>query len=192
MRATENIFTYVAVSYTSHIKTDMEYEDQRQRRLKRELEIITKDPPEGITAGLAGDNLSYWSASIAGPQGSPYAGGTFFVAISVPLEYPSKPPSIRFLTHIYHPNISSEDGSVFVDVLGDMWCAALTIPTILVSVQSLLTDPNPEDPCEVDICTSSVDDPFWIVFPAVDAGCVTQELLYCRSLGVVDIVKYFT
>ena len=137
----------------------MEPNHQRQKRLAQELKLITADPPEGITAGPDdNDNMLLWSASIAGPPGSPYAGGIFFLEIKVPDNYPAKPPLIRFKTPVYHPNISSVDGSVFVDVLGDMWCPALTLPTILVSVQSLLTDPNPKDPCEWDIGREYVDD----------------------------------
>jgi ubiquitin-protein ligase len=136
----------------------MEQNHQRQKRLTQELKLITTDPPDGITAGPNDDEMSFWSASIAGPPGSPYAGGTFFLEIEIPSNYPAKPPSIKFKTAVYHPNISSIDGSVFVDVLGEMWCPALTLSTILVSVQSLLTDPNPEDPCEFDIGREYVDD----------------------------------
>ncbi len=122
-----------------------------EKRLTRELNVFNRDPPDGITAGMDGEDLQYWSASIAGPHGSPYAGGIFFLDIQYPPNYPSKPPIIKFKTPVYHPNISSIDGKVFVNILGDQWCPALTATTILVSIQSLLTDPNPHDPLDSEI-----------------------------------------
>ena len=138
--------------------TIMEPPNQSRKRLKQELDLITKDPPDGITAGPIGDDMSLWAASIAGPADSPYAGGTFFLEIEIPHNYPAQPPSFKFKTEVYHPNISSIDGSVFVDVLGEMWCPALTIPTLLVSIQSLLTDPNPDDSCEPEIGWEYIND----------------------------------
>jgi ubiquitin-conjugating enzyme E2 D/E len=122
-----------------------------EKRLSRELYVFNSDPPDGITAGLDGEDLQSWSASIAGPNGSPYAGGTFFLHIQFPWNYPSRPPTIKFKTKVYHPNISSVDGSIFVDILGESWCPALTSMTILVSIQSLLADPNPHDSSDPEI-----------------------------------------
>lgn len=129
-----------------------------EKRLRRELNAITRDPPAGITAGFDGDDIMSWSASIAGPDDSPYAGGVFFLQITYPETYPRHPPTIKFKTKIYHPNISTVDGSVFVDILGRMWCPALTISTLLVSIQSLLTDPNPEDSVEPEIGREYIND----------------------------------
>ncbi len=85
-----------------------------------------------------------------GPSGSPYEGGIFFLDIHFPLEYPFKPPKITFATRVYHPNISS-NGSICLDILKDAWSPALTISRVLLSISSLLTDPNPEDPLVPEI-----------------------------------------
>ncbi|CAO3667525.1 unnamed protein product [Rhizopus stolonifer] len=102
-------------------------------------------PPSSCSAGPIGDDLFHWQATIMGPEDSPYQGGVFFLAIHFPTDYPFKPPKINFTTKIYHPNINS-NGSICLDILKDQWSPALTISKVLLSVCSLLTDPNPDDP----------------------------------------------
>jgi len=101
---------------------------------------------------------------------SPYAGGVFFLSISFPTDYPFKPPKVSFTTKIYHPNINA-NGSICLDILRDQWSPALTISKgvwlsitamdwvpdvylsilVLLSICSMLTDPNPDDPLVPDI-----------------------------------------
>ena len=85
-----------------------------------------------------------------GPQESPYEGGVFFLSIQFPSDYPFKPPKIAFTTKIYHPNINN-NGSICLDILRAQWSPALTITKVLLSILSLLTDPNPDDPLVPDI-----------------------------------------
>jgi len=87
-----------------------------------------------------------------GPEDSPYAGGVFFLNIHFPPDYPFKPPKVSFTTKIYHPNINS-NGSICLDILKDQWSPALTISKVLLSISSLLTDPNPDDPLVPEIAT---------------------------------------
>ena len=107
-------------------------------------------------------------ATIMGPPDSPYQGGVFFLTIHFPTDYPFKPPKVAFTTRIYHPNINS-NGSICLDILRSQWSPALTIskvrptkrqvtkqfiPTlsqVLLSVCSLLCDPNPDDPLVPEI-----------------------------------------
>jgi len=96
------------------------------------------------------DDLFNWQASIMGPPDSPYAGGVFMVRIHIPPDYPFKPPKVAFVTKVYHPNINS-NGSICLDILKDQWSPALTISKVLLSICSLLTDPNPDDPLVPDI-----------------------------------------
>jgi ubiquitin-conjugating enzyme E2 D/E len=85
-----------------------------------------------------------------GPSDSPYAGGVFFVKIHFPPDYPFKPPKVAFTTKVYHPNVNSQ-GSICLDILKDQWSPALTISKVLLSISSLLTDPNPDDPLVPEI-----------------------------------------
>merc|ERR1711885_30820 len=87
---------------------------------------------------------------MGGPDDSPYVGGVFFLNIHFPTDYPFKPAKITFTTRIYHPNINS-NGSICLDILKDQWSPALTISRVLLSISSLLTDPNPEDPLVPEI-----------------------------------------
>lgn len=120
------------------------------RRIERELELLQKDTPVNCSAGPIEHNLSHWTATITGPSETPYEGGVFFLDIVFPETYPFKPPKIKFVTKIYHPNISKV-GLICVDILKNNWSPALTISKVLLSICSLLTDPNPDDPLEPEI-----------------------------------------
>jgi len=85
-----------------------------------------------------------------GPPDSPYAQGVFMVKIHFPPDYPFKPPKVNFQTKVYHPNVNS-NGSICLDILKEQWSPALTISKVLLSICSLLTDPNPDDPLVPEI-----------------------------------------
>mmetsp|Transcript_16794 Transcript_16794/g.25073 ORF Transcript_16794/g.25073 Transcript_16794/m.25073 type:complete len:156 (+) Transcript_16794:64-531(+) len=128
------------------------------RRIQKELAEISLDPPCNCTAGpKSDDNFFEWVSTITGPNDSPYAGGVFFLDITFPNEYPFKPPKIMFRTRIYHCNIASS-GAICLDLLKNNWSPALTISKVLLSICSLLTDPNPEDPLVEDIAKLYIKD----------------------------------
>ena len=120
------------------------------QRLGKELLMIQNNPPINCSAGTIDNNLYHWGATIMGPEDSPYQGGIFFLDIQFPREYPFKPPKMKFNTRIYHPNIN-KGGFICVDILKTDWSPALTISKVLLSICSLLNDPNPNDPLELDI-----------------------------------------
>tara|TARA_B110001454_G_scaffold216482_1_gene239830 strand:- start:141 stop:587 length:447 start_codon:yes stop_codon:yes gene_type:complete len=126
------------------------------KRITREFSNFNKDPPTNCSAGPEGDDLYHWTATIMGPEGSPYYGGVFYLNITFPSNYPFKPPKIAFVTKIYHPNINSS-GGICLDILKDNWSPALTISKVLLSICSLLTDPNPDDPLVPEIAKKFKD-----------------------------------
>ncbi|KAI2807963.1 hypothetical protein RDWZM_005384 [Blomia tropicalis] len=115
------------------------------KRIRKELEDLKRDPPAQCSAGPIGDDLYSWHATITGPPDSPYQGGVFFLSIRFPTDYPFKPPRVMFNTQIYHPNIHT-NGSICLDILKGQWSPALTVSKVLLSICSLLCDPNPDDP----------------------------------------------
>ena len=121
------------------------------KRIQRELIDLGRDPPSNCSAGPTDEKDQYhWSATIMGPDDSPYAGGVFFLTIHFPTDYPFKPPKCTFTTKIYHPNINS-NGGICLDILKDQWSPALTVSRVLLSISSLLTDANPDDPLVPEI-----------------------------------------
>ncbi|XP_059614415.1 uncharacterized protein LOC132260371 [Phlebotomus argentipes] len=115
----------------------------KMKRLRSEIMCLKTGAADGIDAVPLDNQLSHWQGSILGPPGSPYEGGKFFLYIVIPQSYPMLPPRVRFLTKIVHPNVSRH-GDVGIDIIQHNWSLALTISKILLSVQSLLTDPFTE------------------------------------------------
>ena len=120
------------------------------RRINKELKNITKDLPDNYSASLSGPDIYHWRAAIPGPSDTPYAGGLFYLDIHIPEDYPFKPPKVSFTSKIYHCNINS-NGSISLDILSDQWSPALTISKVLLSITSLLSDPNPDNPLTPEI-----------------------------------------
>ena len=120
------------------------------RRINKELLDLKNTPPDNCSAGPTGDDLFNWSATIIGPENSPFQGGIFNLSIYFPTDYPFKPPKVFFDTKIYHPNIN-KSGGICLDILKESWSPALTVSKLLLSICSLLTDPNPDDPLEIEI-----------------------------------------
>lgn len=125
-------------------------------RLKKESHDILTNPPGNCNAYPNKENIYSWSAQIYGPEDTPYEGGVFKLNIVYPKDYPFKPPKINFITKVYHPNIDTS-GNICLDILKDKWSPALTISKILLSICSLLNEPNPNDPLMPDIAKEFTD-----------------------------------
>ncbi|KAK5584494.1 hypothetical protein RB653_006106 [Dictyostelium firmibasis] len=132
-------------------------DNRATKRIQKELADITTDPPSNCTAGVMGDSLYEWISTIIGPDDSPYEGGIFMLHIVFPVDYPFKPPKIQFKTRIYHCNINS-NGDICLDILKNNWSPALNIAKVLLSISSLLTDPNPNDPLVSTIAEQLLND----------------------------------
>ncbi|EFC44962.1 predicted protein [Naegleria gruberi] len=133
------------------MKSKSSISDFLSKRIQKELYIFNSDPPPQCKAKPQSEsNLKKWLAIIEGPEGTPYQGGFFHLSIDFPDDYPFKAPTIKFLTKIYHCNISKR-GNICLDTLKDTWNPSLTISKVLLSILSLLSEPNPSDPLEAKI-----------------------------------------
>jgi ubiquitin-conjugating enzyme (huntingtin interacting protein 2) len=129
-------------------------------RLKREMADLAKDwETSGVFAEPVGAVLTHFAARIKGPAGTPYEGGIFNVDIKIPSQYPFEAPKMRFTTQVWHPNISSQTGAICLDILKDAWSPALTMKTALLSLQALLSAPEPKDPQDAEVATQYLKEP---------------------------------
>ena len=133
------------------------------KRLFQEYKLLTSSPPEGITAGpISESNLLVWEALIAGPEGTPYAGGIFPASLTFPPDYPLSPPVMKFLCDVWHPNVYP-NGTVCISILhapgedpnhyeqaSERWSPIQSTEKILISVMSMLAEPNDESPANVE------------------------------------------
>lgn len=145
-------------------------------RLKRELVLMNKSPPENCSAGPVDESdLFLWQATIFGAKDGPYEGGVFKLAIKFSNDYPFKAPRCQFLTPIYHPNVD-ERGAICLDILKENWSPALTVAKLLLSICSLMEDPNPDDPLRVDAADLFLKDK-----AAYTAAVNTHTLFYASG-----------
>ncbi|PVH99285.1 ubiquitin-conjugating enzyme [Periconia macrospinosa] len=133
------------------------------KRLFKEYKSLSSDPPEGITAGpVSEDDMFLWEALIQGPEGTPFEGGVFPAELKFPKDYPLAPPKMKFLVDVWHPNVYA-NGEVCISILhppgddphhyeqaSERWSPIQSVEKILISVMSMLAEPNDESPANVD------------------------------------------
>jgi len=120
-----------------------------RRRLMRDFRRLQQDPPQGVTGAPMDEDIMKWNAVIFGPDDTPWEGGTFKLTLTFSEDYPNKPPQVKFITKMFHPNIYA-NGQICLDILQNQWSPIYDIAAILTSIQSLLTDPNPNSPANVE------------------------------------------
>lgn len=133
------------------------------RALQLELKKLQDEPVEGFRCRLLNDeNLFEWEVAIFGPPGTLYEGGYFKAMMKFPSDYPYNPPSVKFMTRMWHPNVY-ENGEVCISILhppvddpqsgelpSERWNPTQNVRTILLSIISLLNEPNTFSPANVD------------------------------------------
>ncbi|KAL6107871.1 cell division cycle 34 homolog (S. cerevisiae) a [Pungitius pungitius] len=134
-----------------------------QKALMLEMKSLQDEPVEGFRITLVDESDMYnWEVAIFGPPNTHYEGGYFKSRIKFPVDYPYSPPAFRFLTKMWHPNIY-ENGDVCISILhppvddpqsgelpSERWNPTQNVRTILLSVISLLNEPNTFSPANVD------------------------------------------
>ncbi|CAG2105070.1 unnamed protein product [Medioppia subpectinata] len=131
---------------------------------------------ELIAIELVNNSLLDLRGRITGPPDTPYEGGLFHleikgerglrqscvtlsIVVAVPETYPFNPPKVRFVTKVWHPNISSVTGAICLDILKDQWAAAMTIRTVLLSLQALLAAAEADDPQDAVVAKQYKENP---------------------------------
>jgi len=115
------------------------------KRLQSELMALMMSAESGLSAFPDGDNIFQWTGTITGGAGTVYEGLTFKLNLKFPTSYPYEAPQVTFLTPCFHPNVD-QYGNICLDILKEKWSAVYNVRTILLSIQSLLGDPNLDSP----------------------------------------------
>lgn len=122
-----------------------------KKRVQKEVQEIERDSASGVKVAVDPSNGNHLEGTIQGPEDTPYHKGTFKVDIMIPDDYPFTPPKMKFVTRMWHPNVSSQTGAICLDILKDQWSPALTIKTALLSLQALMCAPEPSDPQDAEV-----------------------------------------
>ena len=156
----------------------------RAKRIMKELQAVKDDPEANISLEFVSESdIHHLKGSFLGPPGTPYEGGKFIVDIEVPMEYPFKPPKMKFDNKVYHPNISSVTGAICLDILKNAWSPVITLKSALISLQALLQSPEPNDPQDAEVAQHSLRDR-----QSFDKTAALWTKLYASAEGSGDSV----
>ncbi|KAK1795683.1 hypothetical protein P4O66_001174 [Electrophorus voltai] len=117
----------------------------RANKLQQELMTLMMSGDKGISAFPESDNLFKWIGTIDGAQGTVYEGLRYKLSLEFPSGYPYNAPRVKFITSCFHPNVD-ENGFICLDILKEKWSALYDVRSILLSIQSLLGEPNNDSP----------------------------------------------
>lgn len=137
-----------------------------------EYKQLLSNPPEGIIAGpVSEENFFEWEAVVTGPEGTVFEDGVFHATLHFPQDYPLSPPTMKFTSEMFHPNVYP-DGRVCISILHppgndplgyesstERWSPVLSVEKILMSVMSMVAEPNINSPANVDAAKMWRDDP---------------------------------
>ncbi|KAI1712796.1 ubiquitin-conjugating enzyme domain-containing protein [Ditylenchus destructor] len=136
------------------------------RALQMELKSLQTSPIEGFTVTCDDQDIFTWTVGIFGPPGTLYQGGYFKAQLKFPTNYPYSPPEMRFLNKVFHPNVY-DNGELCISILhppvddphsgelpSERWNPTQSVRTILLSVISLLNEPNTFSAANVDASVS--------------------------------------
>eukprot|EP00798_Chlamydomonas_sp_ICE-L_P015782 gene15782-21905_t len=161
-------------------------------RIQKELREIEKDKESGVKVTIKDNNLQKLTGYVPGPKDTPYEGGLYQVDIDLEDSYPFMPPKMRFVTRVWHPNISSASGAICLDILKDQWSPALTLKTALLSLQALLSSPQPDDPQDAVVAKQYLSEietfkktaKYWTdAFANPDKQAPEEKVLYLVDMG---------
>ena len=116
-----------------------------EKRLLRDFKKIQQEKSKMYAVAIDGDNIMKWNAVIFGPEGTDWEGGVFKLTFEFTSDYPQLPPTVKFVTIPFHPNVY-QNGNICIDILQHNWSQAYDVSAILTTIIALLVDPNPNSP----------------------------------------------
>ncbi|KAF5128464.1 Ubiquitin-conjugating enzyme E2 14 [Metarhizium anisopliae] len=132
---------------------------------RQEYAEISQSPPEGFTISLPpNESIHTWQITLVPPPASPFHPGKYGILLTLPVEYPFKPPAVRFTTRLYHPNVTNDSlGNVCLGILKpENWKPSTKVAAVLDALRNLLVEPQPDDPLEERIADEYRNDrPAW-------------------------------
>ncbi|KAJ3309946.1 hypothetical protein HDV04_005515 [Boothiomyces sp. JEL0838] len=133
-----------------------------EKTLAKQFKELFTHPVPGFNVELKNDNIFEWQVGIIGPPDTIYQGGYFLATLKFPEDFPFNPPTFTFNSDFFHPNVYT-DGKLCISILhppGDdplsgekaeeRWNPTQSVESILLSVVSLINDPNCSSPANVD------------------------------------------
>ncbi|KAI0253858.1 ubiquitin-conjugating enzyme, partial [Lactifluus subvellereus] len=123
----------------------------------QEIADLNANPIDGVSYEVVEENILNWKCAIKGASDSPYKGGTFYFKLTLPEDFPFKPPTVTFITKIYHPGIN-EEGGICVPILRDQWKPSINLATVLSVIQEKVNNPSADDPFEPEIAAQLKND----------------------------------
>lgn len=121
-------------------------------RLKKELNNLVETPVCNSDVTLEKeDDIRTWIVIMKGPPESPYENGNFKLKFTFPDNYPFKPPEVKFITTVYHPNVKLDTGDICLDVFTNSWLPTQNTTEILEKIASILKAPSVSSPMEPEI-----------------------------------------
>ncbi|KAI5458714.1 ubiquitin-conjugating enzyme/RWD-like protein [Mariannaea sp. PMI_226] len=124
------------------------------KRITKEFAEVSQNPPEGFSVSLPpNQSIHTWHITLRPPPSTPFHPGTFGLVLSLPTDYPFKPPIVKFVTRIYHPNVTNDSlGNICLGLLkSDNWKPSTKLYSVLEAIRNLLVEPQPDDPLEESI-----------------------------------------
>lgn len=129
-----------------------------KRRLLKDLTSLQKQNVVGVHAHPLEEDLLTWTAIVVGPENTPFENGTFSLVFSFDENYPQHPPIVTFVSEMFHPNIYP-NGDLCLDILKSRWTPSYDIEGLLLSIQSLLNDPNTKSPANPEAAKLYLEKP---------------------------------
>ncbi|KRH92788.1 Ubiquitin-protein ligase [Pseudoloma neurophilia] len=120
-----------------------------KRRLLKDLKELQNTKNKTVFASPLDEDILTWCAVILGPKDTPFENATFSMSMEFDESYPTSAPNCQFMSKVYHPNIYT-NGDLCLDILSNRWSPNYSVTTVLLSVQSMLNDPNISSPANLE------------------------------------------